>query len=624
MSFIFSNSGTSDDSYVLTASIDRGKALFDAGGIDTLRFTDAAPVLTRQRSGVMGFSRSYTSLYVDLDQDGELNDWPDDLTINNFFADSYGTAPGSGFIETIGNLSGTDILGLDLLNHVQSGADNNSYVLTASTDRGKTLFDTGGTDTLRFTDAAPVLTRQRSGVMGFWRMSTNLLVDLDQDGELNDWPDDLTINNFFADSYGTAPGSGFIETIGDISGADILANLSNPPFPLRISGGRGNDTFIVDVVTGGVFYIEDQGGIDTLTFTGDAPTLGLFAPGVMGFSRQDVELRIDLNRDGKYTLFEDLSIENFFTSSREINAGSGFIENVGGIPGTKILKLNLGAGGAQDEDGSTDFVFSSSEVAGLGLFTLAGVNGGIDTLTIAGIKISRTTMTRGVVGLARLGKDLGIDLNRDGKFNSEDDFAIGDFFKDFRTDDAGIGCFEIINGISSEKILNLDLTQGNDDLTGGRENDTLVGGVGNDNLTGEAGRHTLIGDAGRDTLSGGAGNDQLTGGDGADDFQFGDVSRSRARSTKKMSIDRITDFERGEDSIVLSKSTFGSVKRSDFRTVRTIAQAQNSNAEITYLQKTGALFYNQNGAAKGFGSGGQFADLTNGLALTANDFSIIP
>ena len=91
-----------------------------------------------------------------------------------------------------------------------------------------------------------------------------------------------------------------------------------------------------------------------------------------------------------------------------------------------------------------------------------------------------------------------------------------------------------------------------------------------------------------------------------------------------MSIDRITDFERGEDSIVLSKSTFGSVKRSDFRTVRTIAQAQNSNAEITYLQKTGALFYNQNGAAKGFGSGGQFADLTNGLALTANNFSIIP
>ncbi|NJL22316.1 MAG: hypothetical protein HC895_18255 [Leptolyngbyaceae cyanobacterium SM1_3_5] len=342
----------------------------------------------------------------------------------------------------------------------------------------------------------------------------------------------------------------------------------------------------------------------------------------MGFARGGIELRVDLNRDGKYNSAEDLSIENFFASTRKIGAGSGFIENVAGISGTRILRLNLGAGGVPDRDGSTDYVFSLSEATGYSLITGAGVNGGIDTFTIAGVKISPVAMERGIIGFARLGEDLGIDLNRDGKFNVEDDFAIGGFFKDFRTNEAGIGCFEIINGISSEKILNLDLTQGNDNLTGGEENDTLVGGAGNDQLAGEVGRDTLIGDTGRDTLSGGTGNDVLTGGSGADDFQFGDASRSRMRSSRKMSIDRITDFEAGEDSIVLRRSTFGNVKRSDFKTVKTIAQARNSDAEIVYIQRTGALFYNQNGAAKGFGSGGQFADLTNGLQLTASDFSI--
>ncbi|MBD2091782.1 hypothetical protein H6F67_18210 [Microcoleus sp. FACHB-1515] len=506
-------------------------------------------------------------------------------------------------------------------------ASDTAYVVTAASGGGTTISDSGGTDSLTFTDASPTLAKRTPGVMGFDRFSTNLYVDLNRDGQ-DVWTEDLTIVDFFANPSSNLPGRGFIETIGGISGTDILAadfSIWPPPFFMPFlrsrDGDAGDTTFVIDVA-GGVTYIEDRGGIDTVTFTGGSPTLGLFAPGVMGFARSGVALQVDLNRDGKFTLHEDLAIESFFAESRKIGAGSGFIENVGGIPGAEILKLNLGAGGTPDKDGSTDFVFSPSYAAGGSLGTGAGVNDGTDTIIIVGVRISPAAMERGTVGFARLGKDLGIDLNRDGKYNVKDDFAILDFFKNFRTNEAGIGCFEIINGISSGKILNLDLTEGNDDLTGGEENDTLVGGAGNDNLTGEVGRDTLIGDTGRDTLSGGTGTDRLTGGEGADDFQFGSVSPSRSRSPEKMSIDRITDFERGEDSIVLRRSTFGNVDRSDFRTVRTIAQARNSDAEITYIQRTGALFYNQNGAAKGFGSGGQFADLANGLQLTASDFSI--
>ena len=367
-------------------------------------------------------------------------------------------------------------------------ASDTAYVVTASSGGGTFVSDLGGTDSLTFADASLTLAKPSPGLMGFDRRSTDLSIDLNRDGLLV-WTGDLMIRNFFADSSSNLAGVGFIETLGGISGTDILAAdfsawspppLLSPPFPMPFSrfqsGDAGDTTFVIDVA-GGVTYIEDKGGIDAITFTGGAPTLGLFAPGVMGFARGGIELQVDLNRDGKYNIGGDLSIENFFASTRKIGAGSGFIENVGGIPGTQILKLNLGAGGAPDRDGSSDYVFSPSYAAGYGLMTAAGVNGGIDTFTIAGIKISPAAMDRSTIGFARLGKDLGIDLNQDGKFNTEDDFAIGGYFKDFRTDDAGIGCFEIINGISSEKILGLNLTQGNDDLTGGEKDETLVGGL---------------------------------------------------------------------------------------------------------------------------------------------------
>ncbi|MBD2531758.1 calcium-binding protein, partial [Nostoc flagelliforme FACHB-838] len=47
-----------------------------------------------------------------------------------------------------------------------------------------------------------------------------------------------------------------------------------------------------------------------------------------------------------------------------------------------------------------------------------------------------------------------------------------------------------------------------------------------------------------------------------------------------------------------------------------------SNAVIVYDSMTGQLLYNQNGSAAGFGSGGQFAQLTGAPALTASDFII--
>jgi hypothetical protein len=41
---------------------------------------------------------------------------------------------------------------------------------------------------------------------------------------------------------------------------------------------------------------------------------------------------------------------------------------------------------------------------------------------------------------------------------------------------------------------------------------------------------------------------------------------------------------------------------------------------IVYNSVSGQLFYNQNGSAAGFGSGGLFATLTGAPILTASDF----
>ena len=52
------------------------------------------------------------------------------------------------------------------------------------------------------------------------------------------------------------------------------------------------------------------------------------------------------------------------------------------------------------------------------------------------------------------------------------------------------------------------------------------------------------------------------------------------------------------------------------------SQAGLSAAEIVYNADTGNLFYNPNGSAPGFGTGGQFATITNSPFLFADDVII--
>ncbi|NJN85205.1 MAG: calcium-binding protein [Leptolyngbyaceae cyanobacterium SL_7_1] len=141
-------------------------------------------------------------------------------------------------------------------------------------------------------------------------------------------------------------------------------------------------------------------------------------------------------------------------------------------------------------------------------------------------------------------------------------------------------------------------------------------------ITGTSLSDRIIGGSTRDFLTGLGGEDTITGGKGSDQFIF-DVGSKFTQ--KKIGVDTIEDFSRRDrDKIVLDKTTFTALRgrRVSFASVKTLAEAERSRALITYIRGTGDLFYNANGATRGFGGGGHFARFDDGLALAARDFVI--
>ena len=99
---------------------------------------------------------------------------------------------------------------------------------------------------------------------------------------------------------------------------------------------------------------------------------------------------------------------------------------------------------------------------------------------------------------------------------------------------------------------------GDDQLNGGGWNDRLHGQRGDDTLAGGHGNDTLIGGRGDDWLRGGKGQDLAWGGKGSDAFVYSDEdlinwsNLSGDTETRAAQLDRIEDFEIGEDKILLS------------------------------------------------------------------------
>ena len=144
---------------------------------------------------------------------------------------------------------------------------------------------------------------------------------------------------------------------------------------------------------------------------------------------------------------------------------------------------------------------------------------------------------------------------------------------------------------------------------------TKFGGDGND---------TIVGGDGNDTIVGGDGNDTIVGADGSDRFVY-------HNAFNYIGVDVISDFETGNDKIVLDPRDFTSISSTigtgfsvseEFAVVTCDAQAAISSADIVYNSVNGNLFYNPNGSGTGFGTGGLFITLAGVPTLAATDFMI--
>jgi Ca2+-binding RTX toxin-like protein len=160
---------------------------------------------------------------------------------------------------------------------------------------------------------------------------------------------------------------------------------------------------------------------------------------------------------------------------------------------------------------------------------------------------------------------------------------------------------------------------GNDTLNGNNGNDLLNGGSGNDTLMGGNGDDAILGIGGNDTLVGGMGNDTLTGGSSQDFFRFNSPTEN---------VDRITDFNVVDDSIVISGVGFGGglmggmpLTSSQFRSGAGVTTAENTNQRFIYNTTTGALFFDSDGS--GSNSVVQIAQLNSRLSLSHQDFILI-
>ena len=197
----------------------------------------------------------------------------------------------------------------------------------------------------------------------------------------------------------------------------------------------------------------------------------------------------------------------------------------------------------------------------------------------------------------------------------------------------GLGTGDFLSGLGGDDTLNglggrdwLVGGRGNDLLRGGDDDDILAGRIGNDILLGGDGDDILNGGQGRDRLNGGVGNDTLIGGASIDRFIF---NTNSPFPTVDMGVDTITDFNEGQDLILLDKTTFAAITSdagagfsdsSEFAVVASDAAADTSSALIVQSTATGSIYYNQNGTAEGFGNGAEFANVGTDVTLSASDF----
>ena len=174
-----------------------------------------------------------------------------------------------------------------------------------------------------------------------------------------------------------------------------------------------------------------------------------------------------------------------------------------------------------------------------------------------------------------------------------------------------------VNYNLSNNLENLTLI-GKDDVEGiGNNRKNIIrGNRGNNKLEGKGGNDRLIGSSGNDILVGGKGKDILTGGSGVDRFFF---------ESPKDGIDKITDFNALNETIVINSRTFdslnpGKLLSNQFSIGSRDAKATTSDQRFIYTTD-GSLFFDPDG--KGGIEQTKITVFTNLPFLSSDNFEIV-
>ncbi|MBD1848838.1 calcium-binding protein [Cyanobacteria bacterium FACHB-502] len=380
-------------------------------------------------------------------------------------------------------------------------------------------------------------------------------------------------------------------------------------------GGEGNDRFIPN---GGVNTLIGGSGKDSVVINFSLTTLGQTVTNVgtsgltNGTTFTEIEAFTLTTGSGNdiITLTGDYDDTISTTAGDDIVSTNGGNDRVNGGAGND--RLDAGAGDDVVEGDIGDDVLNS----GTGADQIFAGDGN-DALIVGYAPGDEGDIVVGGQGIDSLTFDWSASNDATGIGSGID--AIGRY--NYGIPDQGIRADSIerfiVTGTSKD-----DGFQGGTDadiLRGGNGNDTFTSRSGDDQLIGGRGNDRFFAGEGNDTLHGDIGKDTLEGGSGQDFFIF-DIGKAFNRS---IGVDTIVDFERF-DKIVLDKTTFKGIKgqRASFASVGSISQAQKSAALVVYVRPTGGLFYNQNQADDGFGTGKQFANLADGFKFVRSNLAV--
>lgn len=148
----------------------------------------------------------------------------------------------------------------------------------------------------------------------------------------------------------------------------------------------------------------------------------------------------------------------------------------------------------------------------------------------------------------------------------------------------------------------------------------LTGNAQNNVLTGNNAENTIKGYEGNDTLNGGLGRDFLIGGQGNDLFTF-------SSALSETNIDKISDFLRGTDRIVLDATIFTKLLNDTNLTDNIVVRSYGTNAldandYLIFNSYTKALYYDADGSGFSY-KPIQFATLIDVATVSASDFVVI-